>query len=280
MASPPDPNDRRATEASPRPPPHWVRSVPLRAAQQAWGRRARARSARLRASGRRWPTVQRVGGLARWHPCDSQHAPLLAAARAPNLCADRAVLCACTGLSRKAPSRVSQPCACVVACVLGIRAAGAIEPRIRDQVDRARGADLRSSGQSGTDHEVPSLVRSCTPAVNGPSRHGDSGSLRCRAAGGPACGAVHNTVHVHTRDTCLRAVNDGVIINLYGSRSTRNASGLVKVGPQSVAFLINKNLIEKRKRTKSNFPIPGRTTTTDKARARKNSRYIEYLNQI
>ena len=35
------------------------------------------------------------GGLARWHACDSQHAQLLAAARAPNLCADRAVLCAC-----------------------------------------------------------------------------------------------------------------------------------------------------------------------------------------
>ena len=51
--SQPDPSDRRASGASPRRLPHWVRSLPLRAAQQACGRRARARAARLHASGRR-----------------------------------------------------------------------------------------------------------------------------------------------------------------------------------------------------------------------------------
>ena len=104
--SQPDPSDRRASGASPRRLPHWVRSLPLRAAQQACGRRARARAARLHASGRRPPAVQRVGGLARWQPFDSQHAHLLTAAGAPNLRADRPVLCACAGLSRKALSRV------------------------------------------------------------------------------------------------------------------------------------------------------------------------------
>ena len=43
----------------------------------------------------------------------------------------------------------------------------------------------------------------------------------------------------------FRRCGNLLIISLYGSRSTRNASGLVKVGPQSVFKYIN--LIEKRK---------------------------------